>query len=75
MTGGTYSDTNALRDAIRALSSTTKILLLRSRRGDLWRIDIAGEIATNIQDSARVQPVTASVPWVETGPVLGPVIK
>lgn len=75
VTGGTYSDTNALRDAIRALSSTTNILLLRSRRGDLWRIDIAGEIATNIQDSARVQPVTASVPWVETGPVLGPVIK
>ena len=75
VTGGTYSDTNALRDAIRALSSTTNILLLRSRRGDLWRIDIAGEIATNIQDSARLQPVTASVPWVETGPVLGPVIK
>ena len=70
---GVYADSNVLRDAIRALSASQNSLLLRDRRGDLWEIAVAGEISCSVQDNALLQPVTASVPWVEIGPVKGPV--
>ena len=72
---GVYADTNELRDAIRALTSTTNTLFLRDRRGDLWMVDIAGEISCSVADNVKSQPVTASIPWVETGPVTGPITK
>ena len=72
---GVYADTNELREAIRALTSTTNVLFLRDRRGDLWMVDIAGEISCSVDDNAKSQSVTASIPWVETGPVNGPITK
>lgn len=72
---GKYSDSNELRDAIRALSVSKNKLFLRSRRGDFLRIRISGEITTTINDSSVEQEVSASIPWVEVGPVDGAVVE
>ena len=76
MTGpGEYTDSNETRDLLRALSTSTNPLFLRSRRGDFFRVAISGEILTAVQDNSLKQPITASVPWVEIGPVTGSVMK
>ena len=72
---GNYSVTNETRDALRALSANGNPLFLRSRRGDFLRVAISGEITVSVQDNAQSQPLTASVPWVEVGPVDGSVLS
>lgn len=72
---GKYADSNELRDAIRALSVSRNQLFLRSRRGDFLRIRISGEITTTINDNSVEQEVSASIPWVEIGPVDGAVVE
>ena len=71
---GTYEDRNDVRDAIRALSTTKNTLFLRSRRGDLFRVAVSGEITTYVEDNSPKQQVAASVPWVEIGAVDGSVV-
>lgn len=68
-TGGKaeYSDTIALRDAIMELSTTNDRLFLRSRKGDLMEIQIAGAITMETMDAAASQPQNASIPWAEIG--------
>lgn len=76
MTGpGEYTDDNGTRDLLRALSTSSHPLFLRSRRGDFFRVAISGEIMTVVQDNTVKQVITASVPWVEVGPVTGSVMK
>lgn len=70
-----YEVTNETRDALRALSRTDHPLFVRTRRGDFFRVAISGEIVTAVQDNALKQPITASVPWVEIGPVDGSVLE
>ena len=72
---GEYEDTNDLRDALRKLSGTKNTLFLRSRRGDFWKVAVSGEIQTSVNDNSLKQEITASVPWVEIGPVDGSVAK
>lgn len=72
---GEYMDTNETRDKIRALSTTQNALFLRNRRGDFMRIAIAGEIVTSTADTTKLQQITATIPWVEIGPVDGSVLK
>ena len=68
---GVYMDTIPLRDEIRALSVSKNTLFLRSRKGDLFKIAISGEITTSVEDNSPKQQVTAAIPWVEIGPVDG----
>lgn len=72
---GQYSDDNATMDAIRNLSATKNTLFLRSRRGEFLKVAISGEISTTANDNSPKQEITASVPWVEVGPVDGSVAK
>ena len=60
-----YSDTIALRDAIMALPVSSERLFLRSRKGDLLEIQIAGEITMETMDASAAQAQTANVPWAE----------
>lgn len=62
-----YVDTIALRDAIYALSVTDKPLFLKSRKGELIRIKIAGSISMQTGDALQEQPQTMTLPWVEIG--------
>lgn len=72
---GEYTDSTAIRDALRALSTTKNALFLRSRRGDFFKVAIASEITTSVTDNSPKQQITASVPWVEIGPVDGSVVE
>ena len=71
VTGGVYYDSNETEAALRALSSSRNQLFLRDRRGNLIRFALAGEISMSVNDGTAKQEITASVPWVETGPTDG----
>ena len=71
VTGGVYYDSNETEAALRALSSSRNQLFIRDRRGNLIKIALAGEISMSVNDSTAKQEITASVPWVETGPTDG----
>lgn len=62
---GEYADTNAMMDAIYALSLSDNPLFLRNRRGEVMRISLSGEITMQTEDNSPKQQLTASVPWVE----------
>lgn len=68
---GEYEDSNDVREALRKLSGTKNTLFLRSRRGDLWKVAVSGEISTSVNDNSLKQEITVSIPWVEIGPVDG----
>ena len=72
---GEYTDSNAIRDKIRALSVTQNTLFLRNRRGDFMKIATAGEIITETADNTHLHQINATIPWVEIGPVKGSVVK
>lgn len=69
VSGGVYTDTNATMDALYALSQSNNALFLRNRRGDFLRVALTGEISMTTEDTSPKQQLTASVPWVEIGPV------
>ena len=62
-----YHDDKELRDSIWALSTTQHYLFLKSRKGDVIEIRIAGEISMNTMDASHLQPLTVSLPWVQVG--------
>lgn len=62
-----YSDTIEERDAVYALSSTDNTLFLKSRKGDLIKIRIAGAISMETMNNSAGQEQTVTLPWVETG--------
>lgn len=62
-----YSDTIDLRNAIYSLSTSTSILFLKSRKGDLIRIRPGGEINMDTMDNTVEQAQTVGFPWVEVG--------
>ena len=64
---GKYSDTISVRDAIYALSTTTNVLFLKDRKGDLLRIRPSGEIGMETMDNTEEQAQNVSFPWVEVG--------
>lgn len=70
---GQYADDNATMESIRNLSANKNTLFLRSRRGEFMKVAISGEITTTANDNSPKQEITASVPWVEIGPVDGSV--
>ena len=60
-----YRDDKEQRDAIWNLSTTTNSLFLKSRKGDVIGIRIAGDISMDIMDGTPQQAGTANVPWVQ----------
>ena len=67
LASGEYTDTNEVRDAVYALSTTQDTLFLKDRRGDLWQIRTGGAITMNTMDGSRQQVQTVTLPWVEIG--------
>lgn len=62
-----YNDDKELRDSIWALSTTQNYLFLKSRKGDVIEIRVAGEISMETMDASAILPTTVSVPWVQVG--------
>lgn len=67
LANGEYTDTNEVRDAVYALSTTQDTLFLKDRRGDLWQIRANGAISMSTMDGSRQQVQTVTLPWVEIG--------
>lgn len=67
LANGEYTDTNEVRDAVYALSTTQDTLFLKDRRGDLWQIRTGGAISMSTMDGSRQQVQTVTLPWVEIG--------
>jgi len=63
--GVEYFDDKAQRDAIWNLSTSTNHLFLKSRKGDVIEIKIAGAISMDTADNTPQQAITASIPWVQ----------
>jgi hypothetical protein len=60
-----YRDDIDQRNALWKLSTTQNHLFLKSRKGDIMEIRIAGEISMSTMDNTPQQAITASVPWVQ----------
>lgn len=60
-----YRDDIDQRNAIWKLSTTQNHLFLKSRKGDVMEIRIAGEIGMDTMDNTPQQAITASIPWVQ----------
>lgn len=60
-----YSDTLEMRDAIYNLSVSKNTLFLKTRKGDLMEIGIAGAVSMTTLDNTREQAQQMSLPWVE----------
>lgn len=71
VTNATYADTAAQRDAIFALATSNYPLFLKSRKGDVWRVAISGEITMETADTTKEQTQSVSLPWVEIGSANG----
>lgn len=62
-----YVDTAAQAQTIMDISASTAAKFLKSRKGELWKVDTAGPISLKTGDKYREQPYTASLSWAETG--------
>ena len=62
-----YRDDKKLRDAIWALSTSRNTLFLKSRKGDVIEIKIAGAISMSADDKTVAQELMVSIPWVQVG--------
>lgn len=62
-----YSDTLTLRQKLFNLSTTTRALFLKSRKGDLIKIAVAEPVEAKITDDTAEQQQSVTVRWVEIG--------
>lgn len=63
-----YVDTAAQADAIMALGASTNAKFLRSRKGEMWKVDTSTATTVQVGDKYKEQPYVATWSWVETGP-------
>lgn len=62
-----YVDTIAWRDALFALSVSNNPLFLKSRKGDLLRIQLAAPVTSDTNDATAEQTQQIGIQWVEVG--------
>ena len=67
VSGGKYCDSVELRNAITELSTTSRALFLKNRKGDLIKIALSGAIEMETMDNSPQQAQTMKLPWVEIG--------
>lgn len=67
VSGGKYCDSTDLRNAITELSTASRTLFLKNRKGDLIKIALSGAIEMETMDNSPQQAQTMKLPWVEIG--------
>ena len=67
VTGGVYSDTIELRNAIAGLSTAARTLFLKNRKGDIMRVTLSGPVEMETMDETAAQAQTVTLPWAEIG--------
>lgn len=71
---GVYMDSLSEIDALRQISTSGLTKFLKTRKGELMRVETADAISMTIGDKYTQQPVRAAIPWVEVGSSDGAVI-
>lgn len=64
---GQYVDTSSLMEELYALSTSKQIKFLKTRKGQILRIETSAPVVMNIGDKYAQQPAKISLPWVEVG--------
>ena len=59
-------DSIALMDALRALSTSKMYKFLKTRKGELIRIETSAPISMQVGDKYAQQPAKITLPWVAT---------
>ena len=62
-----YSDSIALQDAIFSISTSTLYKFLKTRKGELLRVETSGPITMQLTDNSPLQPLYATIEWAEVG--------
>lgn len=71
---GVYTDSLSEIDALRQISSSRLTKFLKTRKGELIRVETADAISMTVGDKYAQQPVRAAIPWAEVGSSDGAVI-
>ena len=61
------NDTASLAEALDALSTSRKPKFIKSRKGELWKVELSGAVTKSLGDKYPQQPYKATIPWVQTG--------
>lgn len=64
---GQYMDSIAKIQALRNVSTSTLAKFLKTRKGELIRVETGDPISMSVVDKYEQQPVRIGLPWVETG--------
>ena len=64
---GEYVDTESLMEELYALSTNMQTKFLKTRKGQIFRIETSAPVVMNIGDKYAQQPAKISLPWVEVG--------
>lgn len=64
VSGGRYSDSLSIRNALMALSVTEKPLFLKSSKGDVMRVMLNGAVTAATTEKTESLAQTVSVPWI-----------
>ncbi len=64
-----YSDTLKLRQKLFGLSTTTRTLFLKSRKGDLIKVAVSEPIEAKMADETFEQQQSVTIRWVEIGEI------
>lgn len=64
---GVYTDSLSEIEALRQISTSGLTKFLKTRKGELMRVETADAISMTIGDKYAQQPVRAAIPWVEVG--------
>ena len=65
VSGGVYTDSLDVRNALMALSVTEKPLFLKSSKGDVMRVMTNGAVTSATAEKAESLAQTVSFPWIE----------
>ena len=62
-----YVDSAALMEELYALSTSNCTKFLKTRKGELFQVEIASPMTMQIGDKFAAQPAKVSLPWVQVG--------
>ena len=68
---GQYVDSVELMEALNALSTSKMTKFLKTRKGEILRVETSAPISMQVGDKYAAQPAKITLPWVEVGSAKG----
>ena len=60
-----YTDSLSLQNAIMRISTSTLHKFLKTRKGEMLKIETSGPISMKVMDASQLQPLHATIDWAE----------